>query len=909
MACNNVNQSALAEVRDQLFLDTADGARLDIVTSNLGLDRPLLTMGDDEWRAAAKAIALQPKLIEWAFRRLIEICIGPQFARIGTLEEAIISGVQELTVLNGAPYVQTGTLVIDPLLPTEETVKFCIRDAITGVFELSTALTQPHAVIPPGSSFLSVDASAGATSLVLRNSSLLPASGFPYPVMIDQGTPIEELVKVTGNNTGTNTLTVTATAFDHKSPQSGPVIKPLAYAAPVGRTFVRLATNATRVFPEAGWLRINHGGGADEVVEFVANDVVMSTLSLRTPLLNSHVVGQGVELVTSGAPVSVAQVVQLGVHWILSIPSPRNVEVTIPENLKPLSPLDATWMHDVVPGAFSTTLAAAANAADQYLRLTSVSGMQREAGMVQIALSQIVFYDRVLAQADLATTNQTTVIGAKSIAYVRTGEDDFDHVRSPFAVIIDPGGPNQEVATVIDAATDVERLIFSPALTVVHAPGETIRVLNQVLLPSPVGTNYAGGTAVALYRTPYAGTLLDDGNIRGAFPYTLRLYHYAGGYIFDPSERGVSAVSTTLSVQIPPTTRMAFSQLGGRTNLEVVDASLWPAPPFTPFSARIGAGAGYQEDQLVVDRTLQTDATATCSSATAPGTTLLPYTLTSAGEFPESDGITPAGYRIRINRGGPRDETIVIDQNDIGTPQFTLFTATTLAHNIGDTIELIHDVITVGVLAGPHAGPSFTPTVLGELVQPLITEIDMVALPAGFPVTGGFAWINFGKEIIDQRKRIASITNATHYVLSSTALFPTSGYPYQVILGDGTLNEERVFVTNNNTGTNTLTFAAPGALKTHAVAQYVRFFSGEPEVVEFTTTQTSPTNALIIDPPLVLESGHLVGERVIYSPAVSASRADGSSFGFKLPPDPTACVTALLELVRAAGVRVDVVQR
>lgn len=909
MGCNNVNQSAIAEVRDQLFLDTADAARLDIVTSNLGLDRPLLTMGDDEWRAAAKAIALQPKLIEWAFRRLIEICIGPQYARIGTLAVAPDINSQELQVLDGAPYVQTGTLIIDPLLPSEETIKYCIRDAITGVFELSTALTQAHAVIPPGSSFLKTDAAAGATSLVLRDSSKLPTSGFPYPVMVDQGTVFEELVKVTANNTGTNTLTVTATAFDHKSPQSGPVIKPLAYAAPAGRTFVRLAANATRVFPAAGWLRIAHGVGGDEVVEFDANDVTLSTLALKTPLLNSHAVGIGVELVTSGAPVSVAQVVEPGIHWTLSIPSPRNVEVALPENLKPLGPLDATWMHDVVPGAFSTTLAAAASPTDQYLRLTSVSGMQREAGMAQIALSQIVFYDRVLEQANIATTNQTTLIGAKSIAYVRIGEDDFDHVRSPFAVIIDPGGPNQEVATVIDAATDVERLIFSPALTVAHAPGETIRVLNQILLPRPVGSGYAGGTVVSLFRTPYPTTLLDDGNIRGPFPYALRLYHYAGGYIFDPEERGVSAISSTITTVIPPTTRVASTQIAGRTNLEVVDASLWPAPPFTPFSARIGAGAGYQEDQLIVDRTLQPDATGTCNSGTAPGTVLLPYTLTSVGQFPESDGISPAGYRILINRGGPREETIVVDQNDIGTPKFTLFTATTKSHNIGDTIELLHDVLTMGVLAGPHAGPSFTPTVLGELVQPLISEIDMVALPAGFPVTGGFAWINFGKEIIDQRKRIASIGSPTSYVLSSTARFPTSGYPYQVIVGEGTHNEERLFVTNNNTGTNTLTFQAPGAVKTHVVGQYVRFLSGDPEVVEFTTTQTTPTIALIIDPPQVLDSGHLVGERVLYSPAVSASRADGSSFGFKLPPDPTACVTALLELVRAAGVRVDVVQR
>lgn len=909
MSCTNINQSKIAEVRDQLFLDTADGARLDVVTSNLGLDRPLLTMGDDEWRAAAKAIALQPKLIEWAFRRLIEICIGPQFARIGTLSEATDFGDQRLTVVDGAPYVQTGTLIIDPGLASEESIDYCIRDPLTGIFELSSALTQPHAVIEPGSDYLAVDAAVGATSLVLRDSSLLPASGFPYPVMIDQGTVWEEILVVSANNTGTNTLTVSATTYAHKSPQSGPVVKPLAYDAPAGRTFVRLATNATRVFPLTGFLRIDHGGAGDEVVEFYENNVEFSTLTLRTPLQNSHLADVGVELVTSGAPVTVAQVVESGVHWTISIPEPRRVEVTIPENLTPLGPFDATWMHIAVPAAAATTLAAASVITDEFLRLTSVAGLPLESGMLQIAVSEIVFYTRVLEQADLADTDETTAIGATSIAYALAGEEDFQPVRSPFCVIIDPGGPNEEVATVVEAAVDAGRLVFSPALTVAHAPGEVIRVVNQVLLGEPIGSVYAGGTAVSLYTTEYAGTDLDDGNIRGSAPYDIRLYHYAGGYIFDPTQRGVSSTFSTLAAVIPPTTRVAYSQMAGRTNLEVVDASLWPAPPFTPFTMRLGAGAGFQEDQTVVDRTLRTEATATLTSNTLAGTTVLPYLLTSAVEFPESDGVTPAGYRVLLDSGGANEEIVLVAQNDIGAPELTLFSATLNAHVIGETVELLNDVLTLGTLSGPHAGPSFSPTVLGELVQPLTSEIQMAALPAGFPSTGGFAWLNFGKEIIDQRKRIALIIGPTSYTLASTDLFPTTGYPYQVVLGEGTLNEERVFVTNNDTATDTLTFAAPGALNTHEVGQYVRYTSGEPEAVEFTTTQDTPTFALILDPPVVLESKHLIGERVMYSPAVSQSRTDGSSFGFKLPPDPTACITALLELVRAAGIQVDVIQR
>jgi len=43
------NQSAIREVRDQLFADTADGRRLNIVGANLGLDRPAFGFSDDNF--------------------------------------------------------------------------------------------------------------------------------------------------------------------------------------------------------------------------------------------------------------------------------------------------------------------------------------------------------------------------------------------------------------------------------------------------------------------------------------------------------------------------------------------------------------------------------------------------------------------------------------------------------------------------------------------------------------------------------------------------------------------------------------------------------------------------------------------------------------------------------------------
>jgi len=51
--------------------------------------------------------------------------------------------------------------------------------------------------------------------------------------------------------------------------------------------------------------------------------------------------------------------------------------------------------------------------------------------------------------------------------------------------------------------------------------------------------------------------------------------------------------------------------------------------------------------------------------------------------------------------------------------------------------------------------------------------------------------------------------------------FPTTGYNYFVVLGEGTANEEIVPVSNNNTGTETLTFLANAVLNAHSADDVV----------------------------------------------------------------------------------------
>lgn len=905
MGCDDKNQSAIAEARDQLFLDTADGARLSVVTGNLGIDRPGYGFGDDEWRAIGKFVGIQSKQIRNIFYRMIELCLGPQFARIGTLRSLANVADNQLIAIDPAPFIQLGTLIIDPTLPTEETVTYCIRDLTSGVFYLQTALKYFHPIIPPGSGRLASTANAGATSLTLISTASLPNLPlYPYPVILERGTVNEEVVKVIANDPSTGVLTLdstTPTQFQHDGPDTLFLSVPTSAASPAGRTFLQFDPDDTRGFPAAGWVRVNHGGGDDEVVEFVSNDIVNSVLQLKTPLVNAHAAGEHVELVNPGVTIEVCQLIEEGVHWELWETAPRKVQVVIPKDFKALGPLDATWLHAAVPPAFSTTTNVSTLAADFALPLADVSGLPHNAGMVTLnsAATPVGFILRLAAEDVVATVAAATAVGAKSMVYAldQASPANMPAPQRPFWVVIDSGGGNEETVRVLSVNQLTGRIIFADGLANTHSAGETIGPVDQILLDEPAGADFSSGTAVVLFRVPYSGfPTLEDGNSRNSSG-VVQLNHFPGGYIYDNLQRGPSATSTFLSAVVPPIITIAAPQTVGRTNLEVTDASEWPAPPFTPFKVRVDEGAGGQEDRTLIDRTLQSSARGT-TPATSPGATSMAYTLTSSGDFPESDSVHPAGYRVLIAKGGAHEEIALVEQNVVGSHTFTFINPLVNTHASGETIELVNDVLTFDLLTRPH------PTI-GGLVHAYTSAIFVSPAPSTFPTAPSWLWLNFGKEILNVRKRLTAVSSSVSITLSSTVDMPTSGYPYQIILGDGRFTEEPLFVANNNPSTGVLSLQSPGLTKSHSIGDYATFTSGDPETIEYLTREASP-DRFVFASPVLLESGHIIGERVMYSPEISESHSDGSSYGFKLPPDVSACLKTMFEMVRAAGVEVTI---
>lgn len=809
-------QSAIKEARDQLFLDTADGVRLNVVTSNLGLDRPLIGIDDDEWRSIAKSVALQPKVVRNVFARLMEICTGPKKTRIAALSADSAIGASIVQCSDASDLLQLGTLVFSPGQVIEESVSFCFRDLETNKVFLNGDLTQPHTLVDEASGHLLAATAAGAASLVLISTKTFPTTNYPYSLILARGTEAEETVVVTGNDPNTNTLTLlNVTVNDQAGPRATFVSKVLDADAPNGRVFIKLDDDATRPFPGQGFLRLDFNGANQETREYESNDVVADVLYLRRPLENDHVAGESVELVTPGATVETCSVIQVGVGWELFETEHRKIKVYAPSMNTDLRLRDASWMHGEVPAAFATTLASPAVSTDLILDVTDISGFPDEAGLILI-----------------------------------------DGTITRFYVLRDETGV-------------------------------------QLHLTQELGFSKLAGTPVALIREVYPGTNLEQGN--------LTTNQFPGPYLYDATQRAPSTVNTQLDEAIPAPTRLAVAALAGQKCLEVLSAFTWPATPFTPFTLRLGRTTGGAEDLTINDRTLKGDAVTTVNIAPVPDPGALTIQGVDTTAFPQADGINIAGYRIIIDEGGGNEEILTVTQNSAAAPgNFTLLSPTTVVHAPGETIGLLNDILTVDPTVFAHAGPSLSPTVEGHRVEPLTTKIELLS-GAAFPAGGGIVWLNFGKERPNIRRRIISVVSTTVLEFADTSVFPDAANPYAILVGEGLPHEEYATVITNDTGLNRLTLSA-ALVGTFNAGDYVEFYAGAPLTVSYVDRDT---NTLDLAQPTVFLSGYTKGETVMLSPVESIPSEFGRDYAMLMPPDATICLTALFELVRAAGVEIE----
>ena len=94
----------------------------------------------------------------------------------------------------------------------------------------------------------------------------------------------------------------------------------------------------------------------------------------------------------------------------------------------------------------------------------------------------------------------------------------------------------------------------------------------------------------------------------------------------------------------------------------------------------------------------------------------------------------------------------------------------------------------------------------------------------------------------------------------------------------------------------------------HPVRDHIFYPAGTPELVEFSSRNTH-TLTLLEEMVLGSDTGHEPGEKVTLSTGESLPNVDGGDDAFYLPPDPGFCLVEMIDLVRAAGVSVEVVNQ
>lgn len=991
-------KSAIQEVRDQLFLDRADGRFLNVITENLGLSRPNFGFSNDDiWRAVVRRLALDTKQIENVFRDLLSIVFGPQYTLAVVLAQTAAVGDESIYVSNWMSIPQRGTLILDAELPTEESVEYLFRDPLTGEVTLDSVLTYNHAAPDQyTSSFLRSAASASDTTIAVRVIDNFPTSGFPYSLHIGAGTATEETVQLVGLSTGvgnggsdnlafsspTVTMTIAAAAWPislvgskveitgatdpdnngifvitgipssttmtwanlngaaeanfagtwtvldgleisaltnaHAGPSVTFVTSGLSAVSPSGGV---LTIENSENFPAEGYVRVQEDGGATiEDVDYIDNDPVTDRLQLRSNVGGTYTNAE-VTLLQEGAKVELAQVKIDGIGWDIFQTDPLRLRIYIPESLNENRLQDAAFLHGTLPGATPTTVSGSHSIGDTILTVADASTFPSE-GIILINSVEAIAYTLITEGTILYPSSTSGIpIGHGTTAnplYVENAAVIYAYRNITKELVIDIGGTPENVEwESIDLETNA--IVLVSATTAGHATGDTVNLrnpgINDLRLSRGLASGYSGGESVAVIENAYGSTDLEDGRI-----FTVTDHLYQGSYLWTFLERIAETTSTALDGNVAGPTYLEVSQQAGRTALEVKDAALFLTSDFC--EVRIGRGLAGVEDRQINDITLMRSV----SGVTINGAALagdLSVTVSGSSGLPEA-----WGYRLFIDDNvSGTDEEIVIVKSFSGT---TVVLEEPLAynHSVGDNVQLLADVLTIDALSYFHSGrvreyertylvpligtdwSSGTRNVVG-IAYPRIAKIEEIRTyidvddASSFTSSGGYVQINFGRSLVDYESQLTSDETAGS---GSIVVDDGSGYPtanFYIHVGEGTSIIETIEC-SSRTG-NTLTLSS-NLLFNHRAGEWVLYETGEQEQLVYTGTETGGANErLLFADGIILSQNHLDNEPVHLSGQRAIPTNTGTDFPVYFPSKWEDRIEFLIDLARAAGVRVTII--
>lgn len=752
-------QNQIKETQDQVSLDYADGKYLNVISGNLGLNRPLFGFSDDVWRAITRAIALQFKQITNKFRQVLELLVGPQTTRIANPTTDYSAGTQSVVVADSSDFPDVGTLIWDEGISTEETINYCFIDRVSNTIFLETNTVQPHAAVEQDAETLVLVAEAGDTEILVSNAQYFPQSGYPYPLVVGRGTDNEETVELQGVDIDTKTLTVSALANTHESPFPKLVSTTMSSAYAAGSFF--LVVDDVSAFPDSGTLILE-----DSATTFAATggsttsvSVAASTFS-RTNGLTAYKVAFDGNITAALAEVEIY--VQSNTDSLINFFTTLGTAPVAGDTftIRPIVEFtgkDATENTLNLRNSIAFELASGVGTQVECLDVDRTAAL----GILQVKEVEWDIYDNgsglleifvpeteedrlrlidaaylhpaedpsspatLVRIATTITTDPATLYVDSTIGFAESGvlelpAENIGYVAaSPTflaaelavgatSMVVDDSSVLPGVGGVIDidvngASAETATVITNDTLTntVTFAALSNAHlkdaVIREAAFSIPHGFTVATPalSAVSLYEPLYAGTDLFDGG--GVITTDI----FEGSYLYDDTQVSHTAeANTTLAQALSGPTRLAITlspETGTKTAVEVENGTAFPLTG--TFEMTVGL-----EEMVATEVSLKQRCESTFASPVSPGVTTLPTSPGSLrpGLYDGSDFPLARGYRIVLDRGTIFEEIVFVDRLD--GDDIILDAPTSTSHDAGDLIELYSDTITVQQIDAAHTG-------------------------------------------------------------------------------------------------------------------------------------------------------------------------------------------------------------
>jgi len=292
-----------------------------------------------------------------------------------------------------------------------------------------------------------------------------------------------------------------------------------------------------------------------------------------------------------------------------------------------------------------------------------------------------------------------------------------------------------------------------------------------------------------------------------------------------------------------------------------------------------------------------------------------------------------SGYRVLLARGESEEEVVYVRGVTYAPDTLLLFGAVVNNHAANPTVELMADVLTTLPLTDEHTGSvaygnrrERSPTSDVQGAEYLVPHIESITVldNTDYPATGDL-FINFSNTAKGVKaKTTSALAYGSLYVwIPDSSIFP-SNFPYTVTVGVGD-NAEVVKIRSKGPGRLNLesgtfmryihpigtqvTFNTPGEHQQFPVnpaSIKMRKHTSE-ELVTYTSKPD--INTFSFSSPLMLQFTHNPGETITLSLQESIPSIDGYDFPLYLPSDLAAQLSSLLDLVRAAGVKVEFISQ